>query len=167
MNDRSVVELIDILNEEIKLFNQLQNLLQQEQTAIVEDDLQGIEASVAAQQQIAGQAQALEQRRIQVVADLSRQLNAKSGNPSLVRLIEALEGEQGEELARMREQLLALNRKIRTTSENNAFLIRQSLRYTERCLDILTGQPLGRGMYGKFGRARRNGDRHSVLNRTV
>ena len=68
----------------------------------------------------------------------------------------------------MRQVLLDLNGKIRRTNENNAFLIRQSKRYTDRCLDILTGDPSDRGMYGKFGKnVKRTQNPKSVLNRTA
>ena len=167
MNDSAIIELIDIINEEIRLFNELLILLREEQAAIVEDDLEGLESSVAAQQEISQRARLLEDRRVQVTEELSMRLDLVSGSASLARLIEVLESEQKEELARMRETLLELNQKIRTTSENNAFLIRQSMRYTERCLHILAGQPIGGEMYGQFGRARRNGGPRSLLNQTA
>jgi len=167
MNDPAVIELIDIINEEIRLFNHLLQLMQEEQTALVEDDLAGIDASVMGQQQVATEAHLLEARRLQVVAELSMRMNGVGENVNLARLIEVLEGGQGEELGRMRETLLELNQKIRSVSENNAFLIRQSMRYTDRCLDILAGQPLGQGMYGKFGRTRPGSGRRALLNQTA
>lgn len=167
MNDPAVIELIDIIHEEIRLFNVLLDLLQEEQRAIVEDDLEEIGTSVDRQQQIAREAHLLEARRGQVVESLSRRLDMAPDSVSLGRLIQVLESDQGEELAWMRETLLELNQKIRAVSENNAFLIRQSMRYTERCLDILIGRPIGKGMYGKFGRARRGADQRSLLNQTA
>jgi flagellar biosynthesis/type III secretory pathway chaperone len=167
MNEPLVNELIEVINEEVRLFNDLLGLLQREQKAIVEDDLAAIEETVAAQQDLARQAQALEARRVRVVEELSQSLHLGPGGSSLGRLVAVLEKEQGEELGRMRETLLELNHRIRATSENNAFLIRQSMRYTERCLDILTGQPLGRGMYGKFGGLRRGAGQRSVVNQTA
>ncbi|MFA6110345.1 MAG: flagellar protein FlgN [Candidatus Latescibacterota bacterium] len=167
MNEPMVNELVEIINEEVRLFNDLLGLLRREQKAIVEDDLATIEETVAAQQEMARQAHALESRRVRVVEELSQRLHLGPGGSSLGRLVAVLEKEQGEELGRMRETLLELNHRIRATSDNNAFLIRQSMRYTERCLDILTGQPLGRGMYGKFGRLRRGAGQRSVVNQTA
>ena len=167
MNDPAVIELIDIIHDEIRLFNGLLDLLREEQRAIVEDDLEGIETSVGMQQQIARDAQLLEGRRGQVVESLSRRLDMEYDSVNLGRLIQELESDEGEELTRMREILLELNQKIRTVSENNAFLIRQSMRYTERCLDILIGRPADKGMYGKFGRMRRSAEQRSLLNQTA
>ena len=166
MNDLLVVKLIETINAEIRLFHELLNLLKQEQAAIVEDDLEGLDASVAQQHQIAAEAQLLEAERIHVVEELSNGLNMEQGNRTLSRLIGVLESEQSEELAHMRKTLLDLNEKIRATNENNAFLVRQSMRYTERCLDILSGQPAGQNVYGQFGKARKSNLR-SVLNRTA
>lgn len=167
MKDILVVRLIEIINAEIRSFNQLLELLQAEQVAIVDDDVEGIEASVAQQQEISGEAQMLEAERIQVTEEMSSCLGLEPESLSLNRLIQLLERNQGEELAGMRGVLLDLNAKIRKANENNAFLIRQSMRYTDRCLDILTGQPVSQRTYGKFGRTRRSDYTRSVLNRTA
>tara|TARA_B100001123_G_scaffold255513_1_gene284981 strand:- start:241 stop:744 length:504 start_codon:yes stop_codon:yes gene_type:complete len=167
MKDILVVRLIEIINAEIRSFNQLLELLQAEQVAIVDDDVEGIEASVAQQQEISGEAQMLEAERIQVTGEMSSCLGLEPESLSLNRLIQLLERNQGEELAGMRGVLLDLNAKIRKANENNAFLIRQSMRYTDRCLDILTGQPVSQRTYGKFGRTRRSDYTRSVLNRTA
>ena len=167
MSDSLIVRLIEIINAEIRCFHRLLELLKQEQKAIVEDDLEGLELSVLSQQSVASEAQMLEAERMQVVEELSSRLNMDPGNFSLARLLEVVESSQGEELSRMRETLLELNEKIRITNENNAFLVRQSMRYTERCIDILTGQPAGRRTYGQFGRERRNEKLSAVLNRTA
>ena len=167
MKDILVVRLIEIINAEIRSFNQLLELLQAEQVAIVDDDVEGIEASVAQQQEISGEAQMLEAERIQVTEEVSSCLWLEPESLSLNRLIQLLERNQGEELAGMRGVLLDLNAKIRKANENNAFLIRQSMRYTDRCLDIMTGQPVSQRTYGKFGRTRRSDYSRSVLNRTA
>ena len=166
MND-TLIELIEVINEEVRTFHRLLTSLQEEQRVIVEDDLQGIEEIVADQQQLAVYAHQIEARRIQLVDELALRLDLQPDNVSLSRLVEVLEGPHSEELANMREQLLELNGKIRATSENNAFLIRQSLRYTERCLDILTGQQVERGVYGQFGKAKRSAGERFVLNQTA
>ncbi len=168
MNKALLAQLAAVINEEIRVFHRLLEALREEQRAIVEDDIESIEQCVTMQREIAVAAHGLEARRIRAVENLARQMDLEPDNISLSRLVEALEGPHAEELAQMREKLLELNGKIRTVSENNAFLIRQSLRYTERCLDILTGQQVGeRGVYGQFGRARRHAGARSFLNHTA
>ena len=164
MSDALIVKLIEIVNAEIRLFHQLHELLQREQGAIVGDDIEAIEASVEAQQEVAQQARLLEVERVQVVQELSLRLDMEPDNVTLSRLLEVIEGDRGAELGRMRDTMRELNEKIRATNENNAFLVRQSMRYTDRCLDILTGQTAAGGMYGQFGKARKNGRGRSLLN---
>ena len=166
MNNSLVVKLIALINGEIRTFHQLLQLLQEEQAAIVDDDMKAIERSVAAQENLALQAKELEASRIQLVAELSKELDLGDDSVTLVKLMEVLEGPHSDELARMRGTVIELNQRIRETNQNNAFLIRQSMRYTERCLDILAGQPIARGMYGHSGRARGRDSRRSVLNQT-
>ena len=167
MNDALITELVEVINEEVRAFHKLLTSLREEQQVIVEDDLEGIEQLVVEQQQLAVYAHQLEARRIQLVDELAIRLDLEPDNVSLGRLVEVLEGPHGEELARMREQLLELNARLRPTSEHHAFLIRQSLRYTERCLDIITGQEVKRGVYGQFGKNRRGSGERSVLNQTA
>ncbi len=168
MSTSLVVQLIELVNEEIRVFNTLFDLLEQEQAAIVADDVEAIEASSAAKAEVAEEARQMEERRLSLLQQLSGSLNMAPGQADLARLIEVVEKHHGEELARMRQVLLELNRKIRETNENNSFLIRQSMRHTERCLDILVGHPGDRGLYGKFGKSRKRGTSPmSVLNRTV
>ena len=167
MSDSLLLRLIEIINAEIRSFHRLLELLKAEQAAIVEDDIEGIEACVEQQQEVATQTQMLEAERLKIVEEISLDLNMEAENVSLNRLISVVEGDRGEELARMRGVLLELNDSIRQANENNAFLIRQSMRYSDRCLDILTGQPVGQNMYGQFGKMRKRNYGTTVLNRTV
>ncbi|MFC1525845.1 flagella synthesis protein FlgN [Candidatus Latescibacterota bacterium] len=161
-----VVQLVEVVNEEVRVFQELLDHLHQEQAAIVNDDVETIEGVAAAKAELVETAKRLEGERQDLLQHLSESLNMAPGGVDLVRLIETVESHHGEELARMRETLLDLNQKIRDTNHNNGYLIRQSMRYTDRCLEILTGNPQDRGLYGKFGRARkRNAGDRSVLNR--
>lgn len=169
MSTALIVKLIEVINDEVRIFNDLLETLQEEQGALVADDLEAIEAASARKQAVVMAGRELEARRTALMSELSGALNVSPQKADLACLIDALDGgEQGEELTRMREVMLELNGKIKDTNENNAFLIRQSMRYTDRCLDILTGQSEQRRMYGKFGKNKKGeGIPRSVVNRTA
>lgn len=169
MSTALIVKLIEVINDEVRIFNELLETLQQEQAALITDDLQAIEAAAEAKQEAVIAGRELEVRRTSLVSELSGALNVSPHKADLACLIDALDGgEQGEELAHMRDVMLELNGKIRDTNDNNAFLIRQSMRYTDRCIDILTGQSGQRRMYGKFGNNKKgDGTPRSVVNRTA
>ena len=168
MSTALILKLVEVINDEVRIFNELLETLQHEQAALVADDLEAIETAATKKQVAVMAGRELEARRTVLVSELSGALNVSPQKADLACLIDALDGgEEGEELARMREVMLELNGKIRDTNENNAFLIRQSMRYTDRCLDILTGQPVSQRTYGKFGRTRRSDYARSVLNRTA
>ena len=168
MNEELINDLAHVINEEVRTFHSLLDVLRSEQRAIVEDDIEEIERCVEAQREVAVVANELEGKRMRVVERIAEQSDMGDGNVSLGRLVQALEGPRAAELAQMREKLLELNGKIRAVSANNAFLIRQSLRYTERCLDIITGQSAAqRGVYGQFGKVRRDSSARSFLNQTA
>ena len=169
MSTALILKLIEVINDEVRIFNELLETLQDEQAALVADDLEAIETAATKKQVAVMAGRELESRRTVLVSELSGALNVSPQKADLTCLIDALDGgEEGEELARMREVMLELNGKIRDTNENNPFLIRQSMRYTDRCLDILTGQSEQRRMYGKFGKNKKGeGTPRSVVNRTA
>jgi flagellar biosynthesis/type III secretory pathway chaperone len=160
--------LVEVINEEVRVFHELLDCLHCEQQAIVDDDIDAMTATTARKTEYVILAQRLEVERLRLVRMLSEQLEVDVEQADLQKLIAVIDSRHSEDLARMRQVLLDLNGKIRRTNENNAFLIRQSKRYTDRCLDILTGDPSDRGMYGKFGKTvKRTQNPKSVLNRTV
>jgi len=160
--------LVEVINEEVRVFHELLDCLHCEQQAIVDDDIDAMTATTARKTEYVILAQRLEVERLRLVRMLSEQLEVDAEQADLQKLIAVIDSRHSEDLARMRQVLLDLNGKIRRTNENNAFLIRQSKRYTDRCLDILTGDPSDRGMYGKFGKTvKRTQAPKSVLNRTV
>ena len=169
MSTALILKLVEVINGEVRIFNELLETLQHEQAALVADDLEAIETAATKKQVAVMAGRELEARRTVLVSELSGALNVSPQKAALACLFDALDGgEEGEELARMREVMLELNGKIRDTNENNAFLIRQSMRYTDRCLDILTGQSGQRRMYGKFGKNKKGeGTPRSVVNRTA
>ena len=168
MNEELLGGLAQVINDEVRVFNDLLDILNNEQKAIVEDNVAGIEECVLSQQQVASKAHELEIRRQAIVKQLSQNLSIDEDEVNLGRLLEVLEGSRATELALMREKLIKLTEKIRKVTANNSFLIRQSLRYTERCLDILTGQgPLQRGVYGQFGTVKRAAGDRSFVNHTA
>ncbi|MEE2657233.1 MAG: flagellar protein FlgN [Candidatus Latescibacterota bacterium] len=160
-------DLVRVINDEIRVFHELLDTLEQEQKAIVADDLAGIDSAAVAKTEQATRAKVLESERVMLICELSESLEMDAKGADLQKLICAMDGPHSKELTRMREVLLDLNQRIRKTNENNSFLIRQSLRYTERCLDILTGDPGARGLYGKFGHHARRRHGRSILNRTA
>jgi len=160
--------LVEVINEEVRVFHELLDCLHCEQQAIVDDDIDAMTATTARKTEYVILAQRLEVERLHLVQMLSEQLEVDAEQADLQKLVDVIDSRHSEDLARMRQVLLDLNGKIRRTNENNAFLIRQSKRYTDRCLDILTGDPSDRGMYGKFGKTvKRTQTPKSVLNRTV
>jgi flagellar biosynthesis/type III secretory pathway chaperone len=160
--------LVEVINEEVRVFHELLDCLHCEQKAIVDDDIDAMTATTIRKTDQVILAQRLEGERLRLVRMLSEQLEVDPEHADLQKLIAVIDSRHSEELTRIRQVLLDLNGKIRRTNENNAFLIRQSKRYTDRCLNILTGDPSDRGMYGKFGKnVKRMQNPKPVLNRTA
>jgi flagellar biosynthesis/type III secretory pathway chaperone len=72
---------------------------------------------------------------------------------TLRRLIELADASFAERLSAQREELLNYQDRLRQTNRQNSVLIKQSMKYVDKSLLILTGgSPMG-NRYGKSGKA--------------
>ena len=90
MNDELINDLAQVINEEVRTFHSLLDVLRSEQRAIVEDDIETIERCVEAQREVACVAHELESKRVRVVERIAEQSDVGDGNMSLGRLVQAI-----------------------------------------------------------------------------
>ena len=65
----------------------------------------------------------------------------------------------------MRETLIAMHEKIQTANRQNSLLIKQSMKYVDKSLRILTGDGPETGVYAQSGKVSKTS--RTVLNRVV
>ena len=88
-----------------------------------------------------------------MAARLGATLAEDADSLTLRRLIERVQGPHAERLKEMREMLIALQQKIQKVNRHNALLIKQSMRYVDRSLQILSGNgSASGGTYAGSGR---------------
>jgi flagellar biosynthesis/type III secretory pathway chaperone len=133
--------LIDVLSRELEVLFKLREQGLKEQRCLLEDNLEGLKQSLAAQEEMARELAELEKER----EALQREVALKLGVPLETSLRELVRiGAGGENLARLLGKLEQVVAEIKEINETNKFLVSQSLAYVRQMLEILIPHLRGR-----------------------
>ena len=164
--DSTMLQLVEIVRKEVETFQSLLDSMNGEQNSLVRQDVEGIQRAVEEQRELAANAGALERARVKLVTELSRELGETASDLTLKRLIDRIEGPQSRQLGEMRDTLISMHEKIQEANRQNALLIKQSMKYVDKTLQILTGDGLETGVYAQSGKVSKSNGR-TVLNQVV
>ena len=164
--DSTMLQLVEIVRKEIETFEALLDSMAQEQKGLVTQDMATIEKAVADQRELAANAGALERARIRLVKEISAELGETASDLTLKRLIDRIQGPHSQQLGEMRDTLIGMHERIQTANRQNALLIKQSMKYVDKTLHILTGDGPETGVYAQSGKVSKSNGR-TVLNQVV
>ncbi|WP_297200074.1 flagellar protein FlgN [Thermanaeromonas sp.] len=126
--------LIDVLSRELELLFKLREQGLKEQRCLLEDDLEGLKQTLAAQEKMARELAELEKER----EALHREVALKAGVPPETSLRELVRiGVGGENLTGLLGKLEQVVTEIKEINETNKFLVSQSLAYVRQMLNVL------------------------------
>ena len=166
--DQLVIRLIDIIDKEVNTFEQLLDTLQYQQRALVTHAVDEVEAAVGKQVALSDQTSILEKARVLVVAELAETLSVDPKSLTISRMIEFLPSSQAEQLVTMRASLGEIQEKILNTNRHNTQLIKQSLKYVDKTMQILSGGEDSSGAYAQSGKVEvRSASHRTVMNQVV
>ncbi len=127
--EQNVLQLIKLIGEEVVIFRTFLEYLNQQQEALVANDLEGLERVTAQQEELAQRTNEIEQQRKQLVARISNDLHRNEDDLNLTELTKLVSAQQSEELHTLQETLLNLHSQISEQKSQNDFLIRKSMEY--------------------------------------
>jgi len=154
-------QLLEILSIQNRLIETLISLGQEETRALLNDDWASLQEITERQNQTAGELEEAENLRHRTFALLA----AERELPATAKLTEIIEGEtvSGEELRQLGQLLAANVLRLKDLNETNALLLRQSLVYVQKMLNLIT---VNNQTYGSGGSVRKENDSNR-LNRTI
>jgi flagellar biosynthesis/type III secretory pathway chaperone len=145
--------LIELLDKEMATFRLMLAALEAEQKALIDNDVTGLGETVETQKALVQRAATQEQARVKIIQQMAPMLQEDPKTLTLRRLIELADASFAERLSAQREELLNYQDRLRQTNRQNSVLIKQSMKYVDKSLLILTGgSPMG-NRYGKSGKA--------------
>jgi len=161
MSGQAARRLLEVLGIQNRLIETLISLGQEETRALLNDDWASLQEITERQNQTAGELEEAENLRQQTFALLAVEREL----PATAKLTEIIEGEtlSGEELRQLGHLLAANVLKLKDLNETNTLLLRQSLTYVQKMLNLIT---VNNQTYGSGGSLKKETDL-TRLNRTV
>lgn len=147
-----VEELIEIIAREIEAFNGLLQTLHDKQRAIVEGEIERLNATVEDESRIASETRTLEAERVERSRKLAEHLEMENLNPKLSELIDKVEKRYAQRLREQRDLLRSLVERIQTMNKNNQFLLNHSLNFIEKSMELLLTSNAPLNLYKKDGK---------------
>lgn len=144
--------LMAILQQEVDVFRRLLEALGREQEGLMRHNIEVLELAVEEQKGITREAAVRERERQSVVHQLAGILQESPEELSLRRLIGRVQEPFRSQLQGFRETLVELQDQIRKANRQNTLLIKQSLKYVDKSLQILAGSGPAAGVYESSGR---------------
>ena len=150
--DSQVNQLIDIINQEISSLEHFLVLLSDEQDFLVNHEVNALEKSVRDQEEAISQAEKLERTRIKLTNAIAEKLSLDTNRITLSKLIQLLEESYSTKLMELQKDLLDLYKKVERQRRKNEFLIKQSMGYIDKSMQILLGTGMVDFTYLKSGK---------------
>jgi flagellar biosynthesis/type III secretory pathway chaperone len=132
-----VDHLIDILRKEATLFESFLDLLEQQQRMLVENDVEELNRITDLQREKLIESQILNQQREEVIEQI-KVTNAIEGDLNVTRLLEIVDRDHADQLAKLRNLILNLTEKITHTRNQNAMLLNRSREYIAKTMEMLS-----------------------------
>ncbi|OIQ12550.1 flagellar protein FlgN [Neomoorella thermoacetica] len=136
-------ELADVLRDELAVLQELLAVGRQEQEALVNDELAGIQAATGRKEELARRLAALEEERQQVM-EASLDTSVAGAQASRER------GRDDDEINRLRDSLRQAVREFQEVNETNRLLARQSLAYVQKMLSLLLPEGVSTGIMDRL-----------------
>jgi hypothetical protein len=158
-----VRELIEVLKKEASLFETFLELLEEQQQALVRNDLDGINRTTERQREKTVESAILSRKREELISRITLE-GCAGENITISKLIDAVSSGQAEILGRLKASILEIMEKINRTKSQNEMLIDRSRRNIARTVELLARINAPEGSYGRAGK-QENGTANLALDR--
>ncbi len=137
--DGAFEELVLNLSNEVKLYQELSQLLKDKQTSIVNGDVDALQKYVYQEQRLIPKIQAISNKRELYAVKISAVLGTSPTKPSLTDLIHLAPAIYSEKLVFARERLIESIDQIAHANRENDFLLRSSVDLVRGLAHVLLG----------------------------
>ena len=134
-----IEELITVLGDEEKIYNEIIPIAEKKTQIIVNNDLRSLTSITEEEQVLVGKIRKLEKKRQEVIHNIGIVMNKNESELNFITLIGLLEGQEKE-----REELRILHDKLKKTidmlvmlNERNQILIKQSIEMIDFDVNLL------------------------------
>ncbi len=127
--ERSIVKLITVLSEEMRMYNELLLVLRKKQSSIIEGKLEGLKKAMEQEQAILKHSEAVTKTRKASLKELSEALGMEDEIRTIGQLIEIVESTYAERLSDIHRSLQRIVQEVVLTNEENRYLLNYSIKF--------------------------------------
>jgi|GEM_PF-538364 len=168
---KSIEQLKEALEKELKMYEQVSNLVESKTKVVVKGKVKELEEIMKKEQQLIGQMSTFEKIRRAIFANISNEINIEeptSLSELLLHLEEkGVEGDALKQIDRIRDRLLKVIDEIKEFNQLNEKLIKQSLDYINLNMEVLTSIDEQANHYGNKATKDTNKASKSLLDMRV
>ncbi len=146
-----VLELIQVLEREASLIETFIDLLEQQQKALVQNDIAELNRVTDLQRKRVAESAELSRRREKLIGQISEVYDEKD-DINITRLISLVSAGHANDLSRIKDNILELNDKVAKVRNQNELLIEQSRENIRVTMEILGNIKSPQYNYKKEGR---------------
>ncbi|MBM3328383.1 MAG: flagellar protein FlgN [Calditrichaeota bacterium] len=158
--------LIALIREEEHVLEEFLDCLNRQREAIIQNQMDAFDTSVREQESLIGRIRQLEDGRIKVVKEVAAAAGTED-DITITRLIELNLGESSDDLKSLKTVLSRLVEKVRKANRVNQYLIKRSLSFIERNIDLFIDEGDTAMVYQPNGARRSRGTPHLILDRRL
>lgn len=163
MNDL-IDKLVSLIREEEETLQQFLDCLSQQKESIVSNKFDQFDKTVQLQERLIQRIRELESGRVEVVGSIAR-LAGTDADLTITRLIEMNLGESSEELRLLKKTLAGLIEKIKKANKVNQYLIKRSLTFIQRNIDMFIDESDVSEMYLPNGSRQQRGPSRLLIDK--
>ncbi|MEA3286028.1 MAG: flagellar protein FlgN [Candidatus Marinimicrobia bacterium] len=150
--DGAFKELIQCLEHEVKLYNQLGDLLKAKQSNIIKGDVESLQNNVHEEQRLIPKIRTATRARELRAATIAAVSKMSCKTPSLMELIDLTPSHYSQQLIEYREHLILRLDQIAHANRENEFLLNSSLELVRGLVQVLLGKAENENIhYGGHG----------------
>lgn len=151
MDGNLVKELIEVLEQENKVYEDILKISKNKTSVIVEGKVKELENIVKLEQSLVLQMARLEGQRESIVDKVSQSLKIDAADLTITELAKHLENEEARKLKWVQDKLGNTLKELKDTNELNTKLIQNSLEYINFSVNLLSDASSGSNNYGNTG----------------
>jgi len=162
-----ITTLVEVIREEEALLGEFLDLLEQQKTILVKNDLEKFERTAEEQEELIERIREAEKRRIEIVRSMGKGIGETDSEVTLTRLVEMSLGQVSDELANAKKNLNGLVSRIKRVNQVNQYLIKRSFNRTQKRIDWLIDGGEQDTTYESNGKLRNRETRSVLVNKTL
>lgn len=143
--------LIKILNEEAKIYEDILKISKNKTDVIVKGKVSELENITNIEQSLVFKMGKLENMRESLIIELAKQLGISNDQMNVSKISKYLDNDQAQRLKAFNDKITSTVKELRDSNELNSRLIKNSLEYINFSINVLSSADTGENNYGHSG----------------